>query len=63
MLPLLVLRRLDAVLEPTKRAWCGTRRPGLEAAGYRNPDPILQAAQPGSRSTTQPVDARRLLAG
>lgn len=54
MLPLLVLRRLDAVLEPTK-AKVLAKAESLEASGITNPDPILRRTAGQSFYNTSPL--------
>jgi type I restriction enzyme M protein len=60
MLPLLVLRRFDAVLEPTK-ATVLAKAAALEAAGITNPDPILRKAAGQSFYNTSPLTLTTLL--
>ena len=62
MLPLLVLRRLDAVLEPTKAAVLAKAQ-SLEASGITNPDPILRAHRRPVVLQHQPADADHAAAG
>src|SRR5437763_1564739 len=60
ILPLVVLRRLDCVLEPTK-AGVMKRRAELEGR-IQNLEPVLQAAAGQQFFNTSPLDFRRLLA-
>jgi type I restriction enzyme M protein len=60
MLPLLVLRRLDAVLEPTKTAVL-RKAESLEASGITNPDPILRRTAGQSFYNTSPLTLTTLL--
>ncbi|MGB7979867.1 MAG: class I SAM-dependent DNA methyltransferase [Candidatus Nanopelagicales bacterium] len=60
MLPLLVLRRLDAVLEPRKAAVL-TKAQSLEASGITNPDPILRRTAGQSFYNTSPLSLTTLL--
>lgn len=59
ILPLVVLRRLDCVLEPTKPAVL-KRKADLEGR-IDNLEPVLQAAAGQQFFNTSPLDFRRLL--
>src|SRR5438105_11672506 len=59
ILPLVVLRRLDCVLEPTKPAVL-KRKAKLEGR-IENLEPVLQAASGQQFFNTSPMDFRRLL--
>jgi type I restriction enzyme M protein len=59
ILPLVVLRRLDCVLEPTKAAVL-KRKAELEGR-IQNLEPVLQAASGQQFFNTSPLDFRRLL--
>jgi type I restriction enzyme M protein len=59
ILPLVVLRRLDCVLEPTKAAVI-KRKAELESR-IQNLEPVLQAAAGQQFFNTSPLDFRRLL--
>jgi type I restriction enzyme M protein len=61
MLPLLVLRRLDAVLEPTK-AQVLAKAADLEAAGQTTVDPILKRVAGQAFYNTSPLSFATLLA-
>jgi type I restriction enzyme M protein len=61
MLPLLVLRRLDAVLEPTKAAVLAKARE-LEASGLATMDPILKRTAGQQFYNTSPLTFTSLLA-
>ncbi|MCU0277451.1 MAG: type I restriction-modification system subunit M [Candidatus Nanopelagicales bacterium] len=60
MLPLLVLRRLDAVLDPTKAAVLAKAQ-SLEASGITSPDPILRRTAGQSFYNTSPLSLTTLL--
>ena len=60
MLPLLVLRRLDAVLEPTKQAVLA-KAAALETTGITNPAPILRKTAGQSFYNTSPLSLTTLL--
>jgi type I restriction enzyme M protein len=59
ILPLVVLRRLDCVLEPTKEAVLA-RHAGLEGR-VENVEPVLEAVSGQKFYNTSPLDFRRLL--
>src|SRR5438477_4285092 len=59
ILPLVVLRRLDCVLEPTKAAVL--RRHAALAGRIENIEPVLQAVAGQQFFNTSPLDFRRLL--
>jgi type I restriction enzyme M protein len=59
ILPLVVLRRLDCVLEPTKAAVL--KREAELAGRIQNLEPVLQAASGQQFFNTSPLDFRRLL--
>jgi type I restriction enzyme M protein len=59
ILPLVVLRRLDCVLEPTKPAV--VKRHGELAGRIENVEPVLQAVAGEQFFNTSPLDFRRLL--
>ena len=59
ILPLVVLRRLDCVLEPTKAAVL--KRKGEVEGRIQNLEPVLQAAAGQPFFNTSPLDFRRLL--
>jgi type I restriction enzyme M protein len=61
MLPLLVLRRLDAVLEPTKAAVLA-KATELESSGLGNVDPILRKVAGQQFYNTSPLTFTTLLA-
>ena len=61
MLPLLVLRRLDAVLEPTKQQVL-TKAKELEGSGLGNVDPILKRTADQTFYNTSPLTFTSLLA-
>ncbi len=61
MLPLLVLRRLDAVLEPTKAAVLA-KAVELESSGLGNVDPILRKVAGQQFYNTSPLTFTTLLA-
>lgn len=60
ILPLVVLRRLDCVLEPTKDAVIA-RAADLEAQGYLNPENLLLRTAKQSFFNTSPLNFARLL--
>src|SRR5438093_12141935 len=59
ILPLVVLRRLDCVLEPTKPAVL--KRKAQVEGRIQNLEPVLQAAAGQQFFNTSPLDCRRLL--
>jgi type I restriction enzyme M protein len=59
ILPLVVLRRLDCVLEPSKPAVL--KRHGALAGRIENMEPVLQAVAGEQFFNTSPLDFRRLL--
>jgi type I restriction enzyme M protein len=61
MLPMLVLRRLDAVLAPTKAAVLA-KSAEVEASGISNPDKILRRAAGQPFYNTSPLDLEKVIA-
>lgn len=61
MLPMLVLRRLDAVLAPTKAAVLA-KAAEVEASGISNPDKILRRAAGQPFYNTSPLDLEKVIA-
>jgi type I restriction enzyme M protein len=61
MLPMLVLRRLDAVLAPTKAAVLA-KATEVEASGISNPDKILRRAAGQPFYNTSPLDLEKVIA-
>src|SRR4026208_193292 len=59
ILPLVVLRRLDCVLEPTKQQVLDRNK--AIADRIENVEPVLQAASGQQFFNTSPLDFRRLL--
>jgi type I restriction enzyme M protein len=57
ILPMMVLRRLDAVLEPTKHAVLAMRD-NLDKAGIANPDSALRHAAGEAFYNTSPFNLR-----
>ena len=59
ILPLTVLRRLDCVLEPTKRKVLD-KAAALNASGIKDPEPILNKAAGQKFHNTSKLDFQRL---